>query len=89
LLSLGGEEVSVTRVLPRSCRPRDRAGNVRMSRNGFLSSAVWAMAALLAVITHLPAFAVAPAEWQVLSHKDGLLIERRANEGSGLYEGAR
>src|SRR5262245_58529405 len=57
-----------------------------MSRNGFLLSAVWAMAALLAVITHLPAFAVAPAEWQVLSHKDGLLIERRANEGSDLYE---
>jgi hypothetical protein len=56
-----------------------------MSRIGFLSSAMWAMA-LLAVITHLPALAAAPAEWQVLSHKDGLLIERRANEGSDLYE---
>jgi ribosome-associated toxin RatA of RatAB toxin-antitoxin module len=29
---------------------------------------------------------VASAEWETLTHKDGLLIERRAKEGSAFYE---
>jgi hypothetical protein len=44
------------------------------------------MATLLALITHLPASAATPAEWQVLSDKQGLVIERRAGEDSNLYE---
>jgi ribosome-associated toxin RatA of RatAB toxin-antitoxin module len=57
-----------------------------MSRVGCASSAAWLIAALLVLVAHPPAAASPAGEWQVLSNKDGLLIERRAKEGSLFYE---
>jgi hypothetical protein len=56
-----------------------------MSGLSLLRWRVWLIAALLAVgAVHQPAEASA-SDWQMLSSKDGLLVERRATEGS-LYE---
>jgi hypothetical protein len=56
----------------------------RPGRAACLVAAVWLLATALVAGGHSSAGAA--ADWTVLSHKDGLLIERRAQENSSLYE---
>jgi ribosome-associated toxin RatA of RatAB toxin-antitoxin module len=55
-----------------------------MSRASFPGSAGMIAALLVVILSALAASAA--TEWQVLSNKDGLLIERRASDGSAFYE---
>jgi ribosome-associated toxin RatA of RatAB toxin-antitoxin module len=55
-----------------------------MSRASFPGSAGLIAALLVVILSALAASAA--TEWQVLSNKDGLLIERRASDGSAFYE---
>lgn len=54
-----------------------------MSRVPVPSARVWLVVVLLVAAAHHPS--AAGGDWQVVSNKDGLLLERRAAEGS-LYE---
>lgn len=55
-----------------------------MSRAAPPPWAAWLIAALVVAGAQLPVAAVSAADWQVLSNKEGLLVERRA--AGSLYE---
>ncbi len=54
-----------------------------------IRSMPWAarvITAILIVLTPVPAASLPPLIWQSVANKDGVLVERREQEGSSLYE---